>query len=181
MVLKSAESFAHAMISTLLPYLLWKHSPLFGMEAAVISEWFKLVACTQAADAYWDPKEECIKNQSNKMLAQLSTEDDDFYWIADIPAPSPKSKCTQAEDESLDDSIFTVKTAARNKKKQLKLAFKRMSLGEIPGWLKGWRHRPVPLMQPKCRFGTKFEQQKKYAPWHGKLKWLWGATFINGH
>jgi len=65
-ILKSAESYTYAMISALLPYLLWKFAKVFGEEAAAIAKWFKPTACAQATDAYWDPQEECMKNMNNK-------------------------------------------------------------------------------------------------------------------
>ncbi len=64
--LKLAESFAHAMILALLPYLQWKISKEKGDQASpLIAKWFKPAAHTCAADAYWDLCEECIKNASD--------------------------------------------------------------------------------------------------------------------
>jgi len=41
------------MILALLPYLQWKISKEKGDQAApLITKWFKLVACTQAVNAY---------------------------------------------------------------------------------------------------------------------------------
>jgi len=46
MVLKSAESYAHAMISALLPYLQWKVCKAKSNQAGpIISKWFKPEAC----------------------------------------------------------------------------------------------------------------------------------------
>jgi len=56
MVLKSAESYGHAMIAGLLPYLLWKFAGTNdGHKQLIISHWFKLATWLQAEDAYWDP------------------------------------------------------------------------------------------------------------------------------
>jgi len=98
-ILKSAESYAHAMILALLPYLLQKQSKKFEEEAAVIAKWFKPATQAQVADAYWDPKDKCIKNTSNKMLAQVSTKMVGLYWISNFPPLSPKWKWNQAEDK----------------------------------------------------------------------------------
>jgi len=69
MVLKSAESFAHAMISALLPYLQWKISKEKGEQASpLIAKWFKPAAHACAADTYWDLHDECVKNASDRML-----------------------------------------------------------------------------------------------------------------
>ena len=50
-----------------------------GADMVAIAKWFKLVARAQVANAYWDPKDECVKNTSNWMLAQVSMETDDLY------------------------------------------------------------------------------------------------------
>jgi len=51
------------------------------------------------------------------MLAAALADDDDLYWEADTTKPpSPKCKRPQAEEESLDDSISTIKTAMSVKK-----------------------------------------------------------------
>jgi len=96
----------------------------FREDAAAIAKWFKPVARAQVADAYWDPKDKCVKNTSNQMLAQVLTEMDDLYWIADVPPPSPKRKWAQAEEEMLVDSISTMKMAVSTKKNHLKLVLK---------------------------------------------------------
>jgi len=121
-VLKLAESYVHAMILALLPYLLWKYMKKFGEGTATIAKWFKPATHALAADAYWDPKDKCIKNTSTASL----------HWhIANMPPPSPKQKCNQAEDESLDNFISTVKTVPSNKKNQLKSALKTSTLEQV--------------------------------------------------
>jgi len=81
-------------------------------------KWFKLVAQCCAEDAFWCPKEECIKNQSNLMLAAALDNEDGLYWEAKVEkTPSPKCKCNQVEEESIDDLISTVKTASTKKPK----------------------------------------------------------------
>ncbi len=105
----------------MLPYLLWSHAQSKkGPKASVIKKWFSPTARRRAEDAFWCPKDECVKNQSDLMLAAaLAADDDDLYWEADImKPPSPKRKRPQAEEESLDDSISTVKTAMSVKKYQ---------------------------------------------------------------
>jgi len=114
-VLKSAESAARAMIAAMLPYLLWK----LGKDArskSTIAKWFKPAARARAADAYWDEKEECVKNTSDLMLTEAMADDDDLYWEVDKVPESPKRKQVQIEEESLDDSVPTVQTAASAKK-----------------------------------------------------------------
>jgi len=77
MVLKSAESQAHAMIAAMLPCLLWQHSQSKpGPKALALKKWFKPAAHRRAEDAFWCPKDECVKNQSNMML-DAALEDDD--------------------------------------------------------------------------------------------------------
>jgi len=88
------------------------------------------MACAWAANAYWDPKEECVKNQSDKMLAQVLAETDDLYWISHVPPPLLKCKHNQADKESLDDLISTVKMAASKNKKQLKSAIKSSTMNQ---------------------------------------------------
>jgi len=67
-MLKSEDSYTHSMISALLPYLLWKYSKMFGDDVAAIAKWFEQAAHARAADTYWDPKEECVKNTSDTVL-----------------------------------------------------------------------------------------------------------------
>jgi len=99
------------MISALLPYLQWTISKDKGDQAGpLIAKWFKPVACTHAIDAYWDPHDECAKNASNRMLALANNDTNDLYWAVDVIAPTPKWKQAQADDESLDNSVSTVKT-----------------------------------------------------------------------
>jgi len=51
------------------------------------------------------------------MLAEALVEDDALYWEMDATKPlSPKQKWPQAEEESLDDSVLTVKMAMSIKK-----------------------------------------------------------------
>jgi len=117
-VLKLAESLAHAMIAAMLPYLLWQHAQSQpGSKASNIKKWFKPAARRRAEDAFWCPKDECVKNQSNLMLDAALDNEDGLYWETEATKPpSPKRKRNQAEEESLDDSISTVKTAMSAKK-----------------------------------------------------------------
>jgi len=102
----------------MLPYLQWK----FGLDEkkkGKIAKWFKPAARARAADAYWDPAEECIKNTSNNMLTEVMADADDLYWAAEKPAPdlaSPKRKRVQLEEESLDDTVSTIKSRLSTKK-----------------------------------------------------------------
>jgi len=124
-VLKSAESYAHAMISALLPYLQWKVCKEKSDQVGpIISKWFKLEAQARAVDAYWDPRKECVKNASDRMIDLSNTDTDDLYWATETPAPAPKRKWVQADDELLDDLTSTVKTAITTKSKALKSALK---------------------------------------------------------
>jgi len=70
------------MIVGMLPYLQWKFGP-DKKKKGHIAKWFKLAAHAHAVDAYWDPKEECIKNTSNTMLTVAMVEDDSLYWAAE--------------------------------------------------------------------------------------------------
>jgi len=92
-VLKSAESQAHAMIATMLPYLLWQHAKSKpGPKASALNKWFKLAARHQAKDAFWCPKDECVKNQSDLMLVVALTDDDALYWEMDVTKPPPPKR-----------------------------------------------------------------------------------------
>ncbi len=119
-VLKSAEAQARSMIAGMLPYLQWK----FGADnkkKGYIAKWFKPAARARAVDAYWDPVEECIKNTSDKMLTVALADDDDLYWAAEKPSPdpaSPKRKRVQLEEESLDDTVSTIKSGLSTKKQE---------------------------------------------------------------
>jgi len=63
-VLKLAKSLAHAMIVAMLPYLLWLHAKsALGSKASAINKWFKPAAWRQAEDAFWCPKDECVKTK----------------------------------------------------------------------------------------------------------------------
>jgi len=116
-VLKSVESYAHAMISALLPLLQWNFTKERGDQvASLITKWFTPTAQAQVADAYWDPWDECVKNTSDKMLELATVDNNNLYWEAEaIPQPA-KQKWTQIDKESLNDSVLTVKTAVTQKK-----------------------------------------------------------------
>ncbi len=93
MVLKTVESYAHAMISALLPYLQWKVCKVKSKQAGpIIAKWFKPEARARAVDAYWDPRDECVKNASDCMIDLLTMDTDDLYWSAETVSPSPKRK-----------------------------------------------------------------------------------------
>ena len=117
-VLKSAESHAHAMIAAMLPYLLWQHAKSQpGPKASALKRWFSPAARSRAEDAFWCPKEECVKNASDLMLAEALEAEDALYWETDdVKPPSPKRKRPQADEESLNDSVPTVNTAMSTKK-----------------------------------------------------------------
>jgi len=118
MVLKSAESYARAMIAGMLPYLQWKFGA-YDNKKNYIAKWFQPTARARAANAYWDPMEECVKNTSNQILGEAIAEDDDLYWAAKKPVPeptSPKRKRVQVEEESLDDTVSTIKSGLSTKK-----------------------------------------------------------------
>jgi len=68
--LKSADLLVHAMIAALLPYVKWTLEAKYGKvaQSSEVHKWFKLAAWIRSADAYWDPKEECIQNKSDEML-----------------------------------------------------------------------------------------------------------------
>jgi len=86
-----------------------------GLEAGkIIAQWFKPAAQSRAVDVYWDPWEECVKNSLEHMLEQLGTDSDNLYWEEE--PPTPKQKWVNADEESINDSISTVKTAASKKK-----------------------------------------------------------------
>jgi len=119
MVLKSVELYGRAMIAGLLPYLLWKFAgPTNTRKHSIISQWFVSAVREWAEDAYWDPQEECVKNMSNLMLSLAFTaEDDALYWEQDKATPkSPKRQKVHVEEESLNDSVSTIKTVVSTHK-----------------------------------------------------------------
>jgi len=63
------------------------------------------------------------KNTSDKMLDLANTDIDDLYWATDPTSPSPKWKQTQIDEESLNDLVSTIKTAASQKRKILSLPY----------------------------------------------------------
>jgi len=90
-----------------------------------MKKWFKPEARRRAEDTFWCPKDECVKNQSDLMLAAALEDDDTLYWETDVTKPpSPKRKRPQADEELLDDSVSTVQTAM-SAKKTPKLATKK--------------------------------------------------------
>jgi len=111
--LKSADSLAHAMIAALLPYVKWTLEAKFGKVAtSQVPKWFKPTARLRAADAYWDPKEECVRNKSDDMLNVAMADEDGLYWEAEAVETLPaKQKKIKVDDESVTDSVSTVKTA----------------------------------------------------------------------
>jgi len=117
-VLKSAESHAHAMIAAMLPYLLWQHAQSKpSPKASALKKWFSPEARHQVEDAFWCPKDECVKNPSDLMLAEALEAEDALYWEVEVAKPpSPKRKRPQAEEESLNDSVPTVNMAMSAKK-----------------------------------------------------------------
>jgi len=103
-ILKLAELYAHAVISTLPPHSQWKISKDKGDQAGLlITKWFKPAAQAHTIDAYWDTRHECVKNASNCMLEVANNDTDDLYWAVDVVVPTPKRKKAQADEESLDD------------------------------------------------------------------------------
>jgi len=111
--LKSADSLAHAMIAALLPYLKWTLEAQYGKIAtAQVPKWFKPAAHLRSTKAFWDPKEECVRNKSDEMLTVVLSDTDGLYWETDVQEQAtPKRKKIKVNDESVSDSISTVKTA----------------------------------------------------------------------
>jgi len=80
------------MIAAMLPYLLWQHAKSqSGPKASALKKWFKPVARRQAEDAFWCPKDGCVKNQSDMMLAAVLDTEDELYWETDSPKPHHQS------------------------------------------------------------------------------------------
>jgi len=110
--LKSADSLAHAMIVALLPYLKWTLEAKHGKIAmAQVPKWIKLATHLRFTEAFWDPKEECVQNKSSKMLTAVLSDADGLYWEAEVQDAPPKWKNIKVDDESVLDSISTVKMA----------------------------------------------------------------------
>jgi len=86
-VLTLAESFVHAMILALLPFLQWKYLKPDGKYAEqAIAKWFKPSAWLWAVDAYWVPHNKCVKNMRDKMLDVMNLDTNDLYWaINQVP------------------------------------------------------------------------------------------------
>jgi len=111
--LKLADSLAHAMITALLPYLTWMLEKQHSKAAtAQVPKWFKPSMRIWAADTFWDPKEECVWNKSDKMLNLAILDADGLYWEVDTPDPNtPKCKKVKVDNKSVTDSMSTVQTA----------------------------------------------------------------------
>ncbi len=101
------------MIAALLPYVKWTLEVNHGKVAtSQVPKWFKPAARIRAADAYWDPKEECVRNKSDEMLNVAMSDEDGLYWEAEIIETLPaKRKKIKVDDESISDSVSMVKTA----------------------------------------------------------------------
>jgi len=93
-VLKLAESHAHAMIAAMLPYLLWQHAQSQpGPKASALKKWFSPEARRRAEDAFWCPKDACVKNASDLMLAEALDAEDGLYWDEEVTNKPPSPKC----------------------------------------------------------------------------------------
>jgi len=61
---------------------------------------------------YWDPKEECVHNKNDKMLNVAMLDEDRLYWEVEAnETMPPKWKKIKVDEESVTDSVSTVKTA----------------------------------------------------------------------
>jgi len=111
--LKSADLLTHTMIAALLPYLKWTLEAKHGKIAtAQVPKWFKPAARMRSMEAFWDLKEECVCNKSDEMLTATLSDADGLYWEADVQEQAtPKRKKIKVDEESVSDSISTVKTA----------------------------------------------------------------------
>jgi len=77
-----------------------------------VPKWFKLAAQIRSADAYWDPKEECVHNKSDEMLNVAMLDEDGLYWEVEATETLPaKRKKIKVNEESVMDSVSMVKTA----------------------------------------------------------------------
>jgi len=75
-------------------------------------KWFKPAARLRSNNAFWDPKEECIRNKSDKMLTAALSNANSLYWEAEVQEPvTPKQKKIKVDDELVTDSILMVKMA----------------------------------------------------------------------
>jgi len=113
MCLKSADSLAHAMIAALLPYVKWTLEARFRKVATKqVPKWFKPMARLRAADAFWDPKEECVRNKSDEMLNVAMADEDGLYWETEVvEVLLAKRKKIKVDEELVTDSVSTIKTA----------------------------------------------------------------------
>jgi len=94
---------------------------------SIISKWFKPAARQWAEDALWKPQEECLKNTSNLKLVLVLDNDDALYWEQEDNAPKPpKWPQVPVEEESLNDSVSTIKMAM-SAKELAKSAIKNFS------------------------------------------------------
>jgi len=165
-VLKSAESHAHAMIAAMLPYLLWLHAQSQpSPKASALKKWFSPAARHRAEDAFWCPKDECVKNASDLMLAEALEAEDALYWELDeIKTPSPKWKRSQADDESLNDLVPTVDTAMSTKKSPSPL-----SKGKLPPTEANPKHGLQTMPQPLHPKLPPFPNLRKWSRWYNKI------------
>jgi len=135
MVLKLVESYAHAMVSVLLPYLQWQFTKSLGPQAGpLIARWFKPTACAQAADASWDPCKEWIKNSSDRVLEQIGSDTDDPYWAADT---APQGNVLQLMRNCW-TTLFSWWKWLQAKRKGSKIGYEIITLEGYEGWLRGY-------------------------------------------
>ncbi len=161
--LKSADSLAHAMIAALLPYIKWTLEARFGKIATKqVPKWFKPTARLCVADAYWDPKEECVCNKSDEMLNVAMADEDGLYWETEaVEVPQAKWKKIKVDKELVTDSVSTVKTAISSIKTRRTTRHHQPPAEATPPaktphrkTLRQWRHKSPqsPNSQSKYRF-----------------------------
>ena len=93
------------------------------------------------------------------MLEFTTSDNDSLYWEVDQVPQSPKQKQAQIKEESLDNLVSTVKTAATQKKKTPKMAMKASplvsmmaALPQVSRWMPQLlflRIQPYPSSQSK--------------------------------
>jgi len=148
-----SKSYAHAMIAGLLPYLLWHFTDdADSQKCSIISSWFKPMACLWVEDTFWDPDKECVRNTSDHMLTSTLDSNDTLYWEVDkTPPTSPKRKWAQVDEETLDNSVLTIKMAPSTKSDQISIEIIPFGGGLPPAPHKGQQtHTPSPCKPPLC-------------------------------
>jgi len=99
------------------------------VAGGIIARWFKPATQIWGNDAYWDPREECVKTLAT--ICSNKWGQRQMICIGKSKAPMPQCKWVATDEELIDNSISAVEMVASQKKKVSKSALKlSASMGE---------------------------------------------------